>query len=251
MGGCEVGTDKAIRTFSSKAALLPARRQPQPRQPREVQGVPSEVPADLLAQHPWLAAYVEPEPAQDDGPHPEEPEPTEDDQPPPLADPLDEALPVAPSDDALQEAWGRLREHRAEWEAFQPGAGSNFTIAIRGGAWTLTHKHRAFDSVVASARGQRAQKWGATYGMGKMVTFGLQRYTSEDAHRLGNEWCRKCEFFYNLFLLADDVSFCYTRAHLASYTATADWVAWVDSLQEGSWTHTRALEIQALLPRVG
>ena len=61
-------------------------------------------------------------------------------------------------EEAIEKAWQELFVKRAE-HAKVAGSNGDFVTKILGGAWTQVHKHKAFDAVVAVARGGVANSW--------------------------------------------------------------------------------------------
>ena len=94
------------------------------------------------------------------------------------------------------------------------------------------------DSVVAAARGKRAQRvWQKS---AKITTFGLSRYSSDDTHRLGNEWRRGCEHFCHYYLLGDPDPF---ASGAPSQLRCQLGLGRLADLGDRSWAKLRALKI--------
>ena len=64
------------------------------------------------------------------------------------------------------------------------------------------------------------------------------------------EWCRRCEFYYQMWLSQSEKSYKYTPADLASYEEDFDWTSFICELDVESPTWHRAGQIMVLQPRL-
>ena len=88
-----------------------------------------------------------------------------------------------------------------------------------------------------------------TVGLGKRRFF--SKFGQDAANELAREYCRRGEYFFCLYLDAEDEAFAYTDAHVQAYPESPAWVSFREGLVAGSVTHRRAMELQRAVPRFG
>ena len=152
------------------------------------------------------------------------------------------------SDEALAADWEELHLKRAARSDLGEYEGEDFTVRVRGGKYTAEKKNVAVDAIVGDARTAQARAWGQRYAMGKMVSFSTILYGEAAAHAMALEWCRRCQFFYNLWVAANDESYQFTPADLEDYREGEEWLAFTSSLDEGHAAWPRIQRLRELVP---
>lgn len=82
-------------------------------------------------------------------------------------------------------------------------------------------------------------------------TFAFSLYGRPACHELAREYCRRAQFFFDLWVDAEVEVFHYEQVHLDMYEETLEWVTFCCELDEESETFARAIEIRSLLPKLG
>jgi hypothetical protein len=153
------------------------------------------------------------------------------------------------TEESVDRAWAVLEEKRLEWANASTEIGDNFSVQLRGGG-SSSSKAVPHESVVASAKAGAPRKWAETYHMGKQTSFAVKKYGAVAAHAMALEWCRKCEFFYQMWCSQSERNYMYTPADLASYDEGYDWTSFMADLDVDSHTWSRASQVMALQPRL-
>ena len=188
----------------------------------------------MLEDHPWAAQYLntgQPSKAPDKA--------------------TDEVLPQSVEGSAaFEEAWSALEQARADWRQ-EPSAaqGEQFVASFRSGDWNLINRGvNESDRIVAQAQAGPARTWCQRYGVNVMASFSFSRYGEKSCRTLALEWCRRLQFFFDIWRHQDDSKYVYTDSDLKSYTAQPDWQAFVASLSLASDTLKRANVLSMLVP---
>ena len=71
------------------------------------------------------------------------------------------------------------------------------------------------------ARAGLPSVWAELYQMGRMVSFSIPRYGEAACVVMAQAWCKKCQFFYDIYCAADNVNYNYSAGDIASYEADA------------------------------
>ena len=112
--------------------------------------------------------------------------------------------------------WAVLEDTRAQWAEHHAWQGDDFRVTLRGGQWTAEHRGCVTDAVAAQASSDLAKKWVAAYQENQMASFSSLRYTQEIATLLAVEWCRRHQYYLNLWVDHGAVPHHYTAEEVGS-----------------------------------
>ena len=101
----------------------------------------------------------------------------------------------------------------------------------------------------AEATKGSARTWCRRFNVNQSAHFSIAHLGYDNAFALAQEWCRRAEHFFSMWLDADDAEFEYTDLQLSSYIATEAWCSFRVSTIAGSAAHTRCTLVEAVLPR--
>ena len=152
------------------------------------------------------------------------------------------------SDDGMDEAFAALAEKREELAQLADAEPANFIHSCRGSDWTWEKKGVAMDVQGARARGKLAVGFCQLYGLERSFGCSTKSYSEPHIVRLAEEWCRKMQFFYDLYMEAEGNEIHFTRAMVDEYIERADYSEWVEALEVGSKAKDRALSLRKLSP---
>jgi len=191
--------------------------------------------ADMLSQHPWLKRYM-PASASTGGARSSS------------ASGTSRAQPQEASDEAIALAWAALDKKRREVHLEGMFLGDDFQVKVLGGKWTLEHKSTAFDAIAAMARKGLPFAWCRAYNLNVEASFSIRKHGEEAARVLAVEWCKRMQFFYDIYKLADEPDFVYSPAQLSSYEEELEFVEFVlnAGVHDPAWP--RAMAIRSLAP---
>ena len=130
------------------------------------------------------------------------------------------APPLAPEEE--EATWEALRRLRQQWKDDAPVAADNFQISLRGGAWTKANRGTEADCVSVAATRGPPWAWCEKFKLPKMSRYTLG-YGTHVANRLASEWSMKMQFFYSMYIAANDETFTYSEAQLDSYVPDPEW----------------------------
>ena len=209
---------------------------PAPKEKNENAQRPTAARDDLLVAHPWLKDYVgvstggggRSSGSGSSGGR--------------------QGVPADLDDDVVEQTWRELMEKRRALELTGKPLGSDFVTQVLGGTWTRQHKNKSFDAVVGYARGGAPIAWGKQYNMGVEFSTAYSKYGDERATKLCLEWCRRCQFFYDMYLEADTPLYTYSDADLCSYVEDIDWLNFVLANEEHDAFWNRAMGLRTLVP---
>ena len=217
----------------------------------------SSISPELLEQFPWLvdyfpqakgkasAAYANTSPAQQ-----EQVDSAKGGHASAFARAGDAEPGEASTEEDMDRAWAALEQRRQEWANAPSEVGDHFSVQLRGGDLAPQRKAVPYESVVAIAKAGAPRKWAETYHMGRQISFGVKRFGPAAAHGMALEWCRKCEFYYQMWHSQGEQNYMYTPADLASYEEDYDWTSFVTNLDVESPTWHRASQVMAMQPRL-
>lgn len=136
----------------------------------------------------------------------------------------------AGSDDEVDaiEVGAELARLREEWD-FEEGREMSWYTRVLGGRWTVQNKGVIADGVLGTCRAS-AKEWSLAYGWPRSRTYYFSRYTREGAHKLAEEFCRRSEHFYRLFVddgAVDSWEFAYNQSHIDSYEESLEFISWL------------------------
>jgi len=217
---------------------LPAKTK-EPRRKATQEGKASKVaPSDELAQHPWLAEFVEAENEQGS---------QSSQTVGPLLPELSPATGVD-TDAVLDSIWLGLEEKRKEWELQGVPNGDDFTTEVRDWAWTSAQQGKAYFCVAGQAAKGDPTAWCRKYQLSGQASFSARLYGEKVATALSLEWCRRMQFFYDIYKAQPARDFAYTKAHKFALQADPAFLQLQSELPKGSKAEQRAQAIEALFP---
>lgn len=149
-------------------------------------------------------------------------------------------------DAAIQDAFDELQTKRTEWRAMYDLGLKHFKGGLLGGAWTKQHKRAAADSVRAFGSGKAVHAWCKKFGLPADATFALNKFGEHAASMLANDWCRRSEYFYTLFLGAAKEELEYTT-EMINACPPPEYLG--ESASEGPLVRERLKAIMAMEPR--
>jgi len=217
--------------------LLPSKAKEPKRKPTQDSKASKVVPDADMAQHPWLAEFLSPakeeasQSSQTVGPH----------LPVSGEDPLDEEA-------VLDQVWEGLAEKRREWELQGLPAGEDFTTEVRDWAWTQAQAGKAYFCVAGQAAKGDPSAWRRRYQLSPQVSLSARVYGQNVATALAVEWCRRLQFFYDLYKAQPSRDFAYTNAHKEALQPSDAFLAIQSVLPKGSKAEQRAQAIVSLFP---
>jgi hypothetical protein len=165
----------------------------------------------------------------------------------PLLEDDDEDGSPDPAREALDSVWQELDARRQEWAIETAGLGEDFTSVLRGGPWTQANMGKAVDRCAATAKQGLPSQWCAQYGLNKIASFSFSVYGEQGAAQLSSEWCRRMQFYYDLWLQSSP-NHVFTLQDKAAYHPTEAWLRFKASLSCTSKVFQRAEAIEALFP---
>lgn len=157
-------------------------------------------------------------------------------------------VPEALPDDIITKAWEDLAEKRREWELAGGSAHDDFFTRVLGGAWTATHKKKAFDAVAGMARNSVAKTWCRRYGLNIEASFSLAKYGESDAPMLALQWCDRMQHYFLIYKANGAGDYHYTDEDMESFEESLDWVNFVLDSGPESPIWDRAMAIRNLRP---
>ena len=148
----------------------------------------------------------------------------------------------AESDAALE-----LEVLRAEWEPEMESAHA-FRVVLRGGAYYKKTKGVVADEARAFARFQAAKDWCDQFGWPREKSFSLALYTAPGAVALANEFCRRSNHYYDMWLASDDADDAFSFAHVAPPSDDEEFLDWITTLDADGASFAKGFELLELRP---
>ena len=197
--------------------------------------------AEEAEAHPWLHRYL-PESSRKQAPHSSSSSASHTASQQPTA--------ALASEDKIAAVWASLAEVRAEWAAVDMWQGDDFRMSLRGGQWTAAHRGCVTDAVAAQVASDTGRQWVSMYQEQRMATFSSLRYTQRIATLLASEWCRKRQFFLNVWLQHGGGPHHYTAAEVESYQSSPEWSDFVRDTAPTHQALERATALNEWVPRL-
>ena len=154
------------------------------------------------------------------------------------------------SEEQLDVAHAALLELRRAAILSASPATIDFVPVVRGGEWTLRKTGNISDMEGARVRGKDATDWCKEYGLNQSMTLSRTERGHDVIARLGDEWSRKMQYFYNEYKTSTVLPFRYSVDVLAGYVEMGDYAAWADSQAPKSKAGSRVAWIRELAPSV-
>ena len=198
----------------------------------------SSISPDLLLQHPWLADHIRKAPTAKKRSAPNASK---------TVNPANEESDI--DNEAMEHALDALKEKRAAWATTSPSSDPDFETHIRGGKWTVVHRHEGFDCIVGRARHHHAQNWCKDQGLQVIMSFSYKKYGNYVASELALEWVNRMQHFYSLSqdLGPNSIS----QQDVQDYVERASFTEMVDSLPLDSVAWPRIRQVRSCNPRSG
>jgi hypothetical protein len=198
------------------------------------------LPSDQVAEHPWLAEFYGPEQGQGS-------------QGSQTAGPL---LPeVAQSSGLDQDAvldgiWQGLEKKRREWEVEGVPVGDDFVTEVRDWAWSQAQQGKKYYCVAGQAAKGDPSAWCRKYRLSSQASFSAKLYGEAVATALSVEWCRRMQFWYDMYKAQPARDFVYTKEHKAALQPSDAFQQLRAELPKGGKADLRAEAIEALFPNL-
>ena len=183
----------------------------------------ASVPGELLAMHPWAREFTR------EGSRVQEP---------PRAG-LEDPLAV------VVEACSALDREHDTWVRDDASAGGDFFLRMRAPGSSWVSGAAGSEGVVATeANKGLPREWCALYGLRVSATFNIGPLGVSVATDFAVEWCKRMQFFFNIWKLEGDRFYAYTE----EYVPDDAWNAFVASLVPGSYAAERVHAVCAIAP---
>ena len=125
-----------------------------------------------------------------------------------------------------------------------------FKVYLRGCEAAEQKSGDRLDVGRAGGVGAEVDRWLNTHFQHKTKSYKLLLVGEDAAGQLLREWCRRMQFFWNLWAEHGSWAASGGAAALDSYRETADYEAWLDALPPASPARARGLELRKLRPRM-
>ena len=122
-----------------------------------------------------------------------------------------EAPPKDAHEVGADEVFAALYDRREEWHLRDGAKSSDFTICLLGGKWTMDHLGVPYDAFQGKSASGAASAWCARFSLPKSGRFSIAAYSEATACIMATAWCGHMQHLYDLWVLADDDSFRYTK----------------------------------------
>ena len=236
--GCRLVGGREAENLEKVLEQAPAAPVPEPAQPNRSAKARKSAEQEALAQYPWLAEYL-----GKSGPSSSKRAKTSPDERGPAHEPpeLDDA--------AMALVWEKIEAFRQQWGIDGTNHGADFVTAVKGGAWTQRHLGIAVERVTADARKGAPSLFCQTYGFNQGMSFTLKRYGDLNCSALALEWCRRMQFWFDLWLEQGDTKYRFSAEELLSYEEAPGWRAFCDNAPSVGVLADRINAIRGLFPQ--
>ena len=154
--------------------------------------------------------------------------------------------PGALPDDALESAFSRLRGGGAELDHECLEDRDDFFIRFKAAAAWVAGE--GYEAVGTEARGGAPRKWCVQYKLPQTATFSVARLGDVASVTIAIEWRSRFQHFFNIWRTQPNEAYRYSADDIASYGESAEWCAFVASLEPGSPVALRADAVRHLFP---
>ena len=161
----------------------------------------------------------------------------------------DERLEPPSCEEVLAAVWRRFDESLAPGQDAALYDGEDFFLRLRDStSWTGRGAPCSDEGCVATeAKRGEPRRWCGEYGFRVSATFPIGSLTLDGAMALAEEWCRRHQFFYNMYRRADSDSYKYP-SDMSSYTHTEGWLEFTRSASASGAIRDRIVLVEALAP---
>ena len=153
-------------------------------------------------------------------------------------------------DGVLAAAWQLFEESLTEDEDATAYDGDDFFIRLRASSrWSGVGGPSSDEgSVATEAKRGEPRRWCGIYGFRVSSSFPIASLTLDGAMALAQEWCRRLQYFYNMYRRADIDDYKYTLDDRASYAPHNDWRTFVLADAATAECRDRIALIESLVP---
>ena len=153
------------------------------------------------------------------------------------------------TEEQMASVWEELAEIRAAWHEGGAAPGADFQTSLRGGVWTKRQKDVVADAVAAAATSPDARNWLLRLDGQRMASFSILKFGDHAANLMATEWCKRRQFYYNLWLekgAPEVISF--SPDEVSSYAPSQEWADWISALPESDVASARARALNSYAP---
>jgi hypothetical protein len=155
------------------------------------------------------------------------------------------------ADSVVDGVWASLSDVRALWSSETPVLPDGFYTLITGGAWSVKHKGTAADRVQALARAGCHKDWCKQYSLNMMASWSFQLYGAAAANAMAVEWCRKLQYYFDIWMEQGSSNYQYTEADIKGYKPTTAWLDFETDVPLKGKLWDRVSAILAMRPSTG
>ena len=113
----------------------------------------------------------------------------------------------------------------------------------------LVKNKRLQDFVLAEPKTKDVSKWAREWGFNRSKRFSTRLYTRAKATRLCNEFCRKGEYYYGVYIAEREFAG-YTQAHVDALPRDAEYDEWHGDLDVTDPAFRAAIQVELIQPRL-
>jgi hypothetical protein len=236
--GCRLAGGREPERLDEVLVQAPAAPAPEPSEPNPSAKARKSVEEEALAEYPWLAEYLSKGGSSSSSSKRARTSSDQRGHEPPELD-----------DAAMALVWQKIEDFRRQWGMTSDNQGADFVTAVKGGAWTQRHLGIAVERVTADARKGAPSHFCQIYGFNQGMSFTLKRYGDLNCSALALEWCRRMQFWFDLWLEQGDAKYRFSSEELLSYEETPEWMAFCDNAPPTGPLADRINAIRGLFPQ--
>ena len=155
---------------------------------------------------------------------------------------------AASESDPVDKSFDELMTKRKSMAALAPGPPKDFGFRVRGGGFCEEKSGLQFDTLGAHARTSKAEEWCERFDLPMSWGTSVKSYTDEQAHNLSEEWCRKMQFFMDVWKSSgQEWEFRFADHVVGAYSEPESWAAWADAQPRGP-SRSRVVQLRKLRP---
>jgi hypothetical protein len=129
----------------------------------------------------------------------------------------------------------------------------DFAIKIQGGGWTIRHKGTLTDIAQGHTKGKDAETWAQTYKWVRYPVFTFKKYGQQNSIWLCIEWCRRSQYYYDIFQSMGRGSYAYDIVDHDGYFEDSGYLDWAKSMcddesVQGNNSYVRMAELRRMRP---
>lgn len=124
-----------------------------------------------------------------------------------------------------------------------------FYVKLPGGLWTAANKGVPTDCAACLNR-RMTEEWCLKYCFPRKKSFMFSLYTEENAVQLANEWVRRGNHYYSLWLRAGaDLEYAFTETDIVSYEEDLEWLDFAVGISTEAPAFQRIIEVRSWKPK--